>query len=105
MAPAVALRPRSSSADWRNKRTLEQRPRTGQTKRTGRAAEAPAASAAEAAPPASAAEAAPPARAAAAAPPQAGRSLYLCLLLLNQPQTQQERLGDGVVRRLKAAAY
>ncbi len=34
----------------------------------------------------------------------AGRSLQLRLLLLNQPPAQPERLGDGVVRRLKADA-
>jgi hypothetical protein len=51
-----------------------------------------------------AAAADPPAGAAAAAPPSAGRSLQLRLRLLNQPPAQPERLGDGVVRRLKADA-
>ncbi len=53
---------------------------------------------------ASAAAADAPAGAASAAPPPAGRSLQLCLRLLNQPPAQPERLGDGVVRRLKADA-
>jgi hypothetical protein len=34
-------------------------------------------------------------------PPRAGRSLQLRLRLLNQPPIQQERRGDGVVRRLR----
>ncbi len=46
----------------------------------------------------------PPAGAAVAAPPLAGRSLQLSLRLLDQPPAQQERLGDGLVRRLKADA-
>ncbi len=50
------------------------------------------------------AAAAPPAGAEAAAPPSAGRSLQLRLWLLNQPPARPERLGDGVVRRLKADA-
>ena len=51
-----------------------------------------------------AAAADPPAGAAVAAPPLAGRSLQLRLRLLDQPPAQPERLGDGVVRRLKADA-
>ncbi len=51
-----------------------------------------------------AAAASAPDGAAAAAPPLAGRSLQLPLLLLNQPPAQPERLGDGDIRRLKAAA-
>ncbi len=41
-----------------------------------------------------------------AALPLAGRSLHwqLRLRLLDQPPAQPERLGDGVVRRLKADA-
>ncbi len=49
-----------------------------------------------------AAAADPPAGAAVAAPPLAGRSLQLRLRLLDQPPAQLGRLGDGVVRRLKA---
>jgi hypothetical protein len=51
-----------------------------------------------------AAAADPPAGAAVAAPPLAGRSLQLRLRLLDQPPAQPERLGDWVVRRLKADA-
>jgi hypothetical protein len=49
----------------------------------------------------------PPTGAAVAAPPLAGtrRSLQLRLRLLDQPPAQPERLGDGVVGRLKADAY
>jgi hypothetical protein len=50
------------------------------------------------------AAAAPPAGAAADAPPPAGRSLQLRLRLQNQSPAQPERLGDAVVRRLKADA-
>ncbi len=51
--------------------------------------------------------AAPSSGRAAAALQQAGRSLQLCLLLLNQPPAQLERLGYWLVRirRLKADAY
>ncbi len=51
-----------------------------------------------------AAAADPPAGAAVAAPPLAGRSLQLRLRLLDQPPAQPERLGDWVVRRLRADA-